>query len=249
VILSNSSVSKPTIPQLIDIAVKMENESAYEVLKWAIDTYGLGIGLASSFGAEDVVLVDLISKINKKTKIITLDTGRLDQETYDIIDVIRKRYDIHIEIYFPERSDVEQMVRTKGLNLMYDSIDNRKLCCEVRKVRPLDRALSNLDAWITGLRRDQTSTRLNIKKIEIDDLHGNIVKVNPLADWNTDMVWDYIKRNNIPYNKLHDLGYPSIGCEPCTRAVKPGDDQRSGRWWWENTMHKECGLHWKTSDK
>jgi phosphoadenosine phosphosulfate reductase len=249
VILSNSSVSKPTIPQLIDIAVKMENESAYEVLKWAIDTYGLGIGLASSFGAEDVVLVDLISKINKKTKIFTLDTGRLNQETYDIIDVIRKRYDIPIEIYFPERSDVEQMVRMKGLNLMYDSIDNRKLCCEVRKVRPLDRALSNLDAWITGLRRDQTSTRLNIKKIEIDDLHGNIVKVNPLADWNTDMVWDYIKRNNIPYNKLHDLGYPSIGCEPCTRAVKPGDDQRSGRWWWENTIHKECGLHWKTSEK
>src|SRR6185437_882814 len=196
--------------------------------KWAIDTYGTSIGLASSFGAEDVVLIDLMSKIDsKKAKIFTLDTGRLNQETYDIIDTIRKRYDITVEIYFPERNDVEQMVRTKGLNLMYDSIDNRKLCCNVRKVRPLARALSNLDAWITGLRRDQTSTRQSIKKIEIDDL----------------------QKNNVPYNKLHDLGYPSIGCEPCTRAVKPEEDQRSGRWWWENSVHKECGLHWKTQKR
>jgi phosphoadenosine phosphosulfate reductase len=247
VILVKSSVSRPTISQLGEIAAKMENKSAYQVLKWAIDTYGMAIGLASSFGAEDVVLIDLISNIDsKKVKIFTLDTGRLNQETYDIIDTIRKKYDITIEIYFPERNDVEQMVSTKGLNLMYDSIDNRKLCCDIRKVRPLARALSNLDSWITGLRRDQTSTRQTIKKIEIDDLHGNIVKVNPLADWNTDMVWDYIKKNNVPYNKLHDLGYPSIGCEPCTRAVKPEEDQRSGRWWWENSVHKECGLHWKT---
>jgi phosphoadenosine phosphosulfate reductase len=250
VILIKSSVSRLTISQLGEIADKMENKSAYDVLKWAIDTYGTSIGLASSFGAEDVVLIDLMSKIDsKKAKIFTLDTGRLKQETYDIIDTIRKRYDITVEIYFPERNDVEQMVRTKGLNLMYDSIDNRKLCCNVRKVRPLARALSNLDAWITGLRRDQTSTRQSIKKVEIDDLHKNIVKVNPLADWNTDMIWDYIKKNNVPYNKLHDLGYPSIGCEPCTRAVKPEEDQRSGRWWWENSVHKECGLHWKTQKR
>ena len=151
VIPVKSSVSRPTISQLAEIAAKMENKSAYHILKWAIDTYGMGIGLASSFGAEDVVLIDLISKIDsKKAKIFTLDTGRLNQETYDIIDTIRKRYDITIEIYFPERDDVEQMVRKKGLNLMYDSIDNRKLCCDIRKVRPLARALSNLDAWITG---------------------------------------------------------------------------------------------------
>jgi phosphoadenosine phosphosulfate reductase len=239
---------RPTIEQLQDIAENMEHKSAYHVLKWAIDKYGLSIGLASSFGAEDVVLIDLMNKIDsKRAKIFTLDTGRLNQETYDIIDIIRKKYDISVEIYFPERDDVEQMVRTKGPNLMYDSIDNRKMCCDVRKVRPLARALENLDAWITGLRRDQTSTRQTIKKVEIDELHRNIVKINPLADWNTDMVWNYIKANNVPYNKLHDLGFPSIGCEPCTRAIKPGEDPRSGRWWWESSVHKECGIHWKSN--
>jgi phosphoadenosine phosphosulfate reductase len=127
---------------------------------------------------------------------------------------------------------------------MYSNVDNRKLCCEIRKVHPLNRALRKLDCWITGLRRDQTTTRSNIKKIEIDHLHGNIIKVNPLADWTNEMVWDYIHKNNVPYNKLHDRGYLSIGCEPCTRAVRPGEDPRSGRWWWENAVHKECGLHW-----
>jgi phosphoadenosine phosphosulfate reductase len=247
VIMTKFGDPRPTIEQLQDIAENMENKSAYHVLKWAIDTYSMGIGLASSFGAEDVVLIDLMNKIDsKKAKIFTLDTGRLNQETYDIIDIIRKKYDISVEIYFPDRDDVEQMVETKGPNLMYDSIDNRKMCCDVRKVRPLARALENLDAWITGLRRDQTSTRQTIKKVEIDELHRNIVKINPLADWNTDMVWNYIKANNVPYNKLHDLGFPSIGCEPCTRAIKPGEDQRSGRWWWESSVHKECGLHWNS---
>ncbi len=247
VIMTNTGDPRPSLAQLQGMAENMENKSAYDVLKWAIDTYGSCVGLASSFGAEDVVIIDLMNKIDSKNaKVFTLDTGRLNQETYDIIDIIRKKYDIPVEIYFPERDDVEEMVRTRGLNLMYDSIDNRKLCCDVRKVRPLARALDNLDAWITGLRRDQTSTRQTIKKVEIDELHRNIVKINPLADWTTDMVWDYIKANNVPYNKLHDLGFPSIGCEPCTRSIKPGEDQRSGRWWWESSAHKECGLHWKT---
>jgi phosphoadenosine phosphosulfate reductase len=227
------------------IADEMEMKSAHNILKWAIDTYGLRIGLASSFGAEDLVLIDMMVKINKeKTKVFTLDTGRLNQETYDVIDEIRRKYRIQIIVYFPEQNEVEQMVRIKGMNLMYESVENRKLCCEIRKVHPLNRALDNLDAWITGLRREQTIMRSDIKKIEIDYSHDNIVKVNPLADWTHEMVWDYIHKNNVPYNKLHDIGYPSIGCEPCTRAVNPKEDPRSGRWWWENAAHKECGLHW-----
>jgi phosphoadenosine phosphosulfate reductase len=227
------------------IADEMEMKSAHNILKWAIDTYGLRIGLASSFGAEDLVLIDMMVKINKeKTKVFTLDTGRLNQETYDVIDEIRRKYRIQIIVYFPEQNEVEQMVRIKGMNLMYESVENRKLCCEIRKVHPLNRALYNLDGWITGLRREQTIMRSDIKKIEIDYSHDNIVKVNPLADWTHEMVWDYIHKNNVPYNKLHDIGYPSIGCEPCTRAVNPKEDPRSGRWWWENAAHKECGLHW-----
>lgn len=227
------------------IADEMEMKSAHNILKWAIDTYGLRIGLASSFGAEDVVLIDMMVKINKeKTKVFTLDTGRLNQETYDVIDEIRRKYGIQIIVYFPEQNEVEQMVRIKGMNLMYESVENRKLCCEIRKVHPLNRALYNLDGWITGLRREQTIMRSDVKKIEIDYSHDNIVKVNPLADWTHEMVWDYIHKNNVPYNKLHDIGYPSIGCEPCTRAVNPKEDPRSGRWWWENAAHKECGLHW-----
>jgi phosphoadenosine phosphosulfate reductase len=245
-----ASPSKPTVIQLERIADKMENRPAHEVLEWAIGTYGLGIALASSFGAEDVVLIDMMAKIDKEqTNVFTLDTGRLNQETYNIMDEIRNKYHINIDTYFPEKNEVEEMVRTKGMNLMYESIDNRRLCCEIRKVHSLNRALSKLNGWITGLRRDQAITRSAIKKIEIDFSHGNIAKINPLADWNTDMVWTYIRKNNVPYNRLHDLGYPSIGCEPCTRAVSPNEDPRSGRWWWESEVHKECGLHWDPGKK
>src|ERR671933_625425 len=171
---TQSVTPKPTSIQLQKIADEMENKSARDILKWAIDTYGLKIGLASSFGAEDVVLIDLMTYINKiKTRVFTLDTGRLNQETYDIMDEIRKRYDISIEVYFPNQSEVEEMVQSKGMNLMYESVNNRKLCCEVRKVHSLNRALSKLDGWITGLRREQTVTRANIKKIEVDYLHGS----------------------------------------------------------------------------
>jgi phosphoadenosine phosphosulfate reductase len=145
---------------------------------------------------------------------------------------------------FPDYLEVEKMVTENGVNLMYNSVEERKLCCGIRKVNPLRRMLKTLDAWITGLRRDQTSTRTAVKKVELDASNNNIVKINPIADWTNDMVWDYIKKNDIPYNKLHDKGYPSIGCAPCTRAIKPGEDLRAGRWWWENDFHKECGLHW-----
>lgn len=247
---TNVDMLKPTELQIKKIAEEMEDQSAMEVLKWAINAYAPKIALASSFGAEDVILIDMMVKINKeKAKIFTLDTGRLNQETYDVMDAIRKKYGIQIEVYFPEQRETEEMVKIKGMNLMYESVENRKLCCEIRKVHPLNRALSKLDGWITGLRREQAITRANIYKLEIDSSHGNIAKINPLADWTNEMIWDYIHKNNVPYNKLHDSGYPSIGCEPCTRAVHSGEDPRAGRWWWENATQKECGLHWDPTKK
>ncbi len=225
------------------VAKQLEDKSAEYVLRWAIDRFHPKIAFASSFGAEDMIIIDMLMKIRKDVRIFTLDTGRLNQETYDVMDAIRDRYNISIEVYFPDTKEVEDMVRKYGMNLFYHSIELRKLCCEIRKVRPLNRALQGLDAWITGLRREQADTRASIAKVEIDTQHNNIVKVNPLADWTWDMVWNYIRKNNVPYNKLHDKGYPSIGCEPCTRAIKPGEHFRAGRWWWEQGTYKECGLH------
>lgn len=224
---------------------ELEKKDAKDVLSWAMEKFSPKIAFASSFGAEDVVVIDLMVKIDKNnTRIFTLDTGRLNPETYEVMDIIQKKYQIPIETLFPDHLEVEKMVYENGINLMYQSVSNRKLCCEIRKVHPLKRILGTLDAWVTGLRRDQTFTRANTKKIEIDSSNNDIVKINPLADWTNDMVWDYIKQNGLTYNKLHDAGYPSIGCAPCTRAILPGDDLRSGRWWWENDLHKECGLHW-----
>jgi phosphoadenosine phosphosulfate reductase len=246
------SSQKPTSTsmQIEKLANDFDNKTAQEVLEWAFDTFGTKIALASSFGAEDVVIIDMMANIDKnKTKVFTLDTGRLNQETYDVMDAIRQRYGIPIEVYFPDQKEVEDMVRASGMNLMYESVENRKLCCELRKVHPLNRALSTLDGWITGLRRDQVVTRAETKKLELDTAHGGKVKVNPLADWTSEMVWDYIHKNNVPYNKLHDMGFPSIGCEPCTRAISPGEDPRAGRWWWEDASQKECGLHFDPSKK
>ncbi len=224
---------------------ELEKKDAKDILSWSMEKFSPKIAFASSFGAEDVVVIDLMVKIDKNnTRIFTLDTGRLNPETYEVMDTIQKKYQIPIETLFPDHLEVEKMVYENGINLMYESVSNRKLCCEIRKVHPLKRILGTLDAWITGLRRDQTFTRANTKKIEIDSSNNDIVKINPLADWTNDMVWDYIKHNGLTYNKLHDSGYPSIGCAPCTRAILPGDDLRSGRWWWENDLHKECGLHW-----
>lgn len=241
---------KLTPVQLEKLADEFESKSAQEVLKWALDTFGTRIALASSFGAEDVAVIDMMVKVDKnRTRVFTLETGRLNQETYDVMDAIRARYSIQIEAFFPDQKEVEGMIRSKGMNLMYESVENRKFCCEIRKVHSLNRALSNLDGWITGLRKDQVATRSTTKKIEIDAAHGGILKLNPIADWSSDMVWDYIRKNNIPYNALHDKGFPSIGCEPCTRAVQPGEDPRAGRWWWENAAAKECGLHFDPTKK
>lgn len=184
----------------------------------------------------------MIASLRKDTRIFTLDTGRLFPEAYDLIDTTCKRYGVQIEVYFPNAPSVEKMVKDKGINLFYDSIENRKLCCHIRKIEPLNRALEGLDFWISGLRREQSITRNDLSVVEWDALHG-MIKVNPLLEWSTEKVWDYIRDRNIPYNPLHDKGFPSIGCQPCTRAVEPGEDIRAGRWWWENPEMKECGLH------
>ena len=222
---------------------ELESKSPEEVVRWALTQFGNRVALASSFGAEDVALIHMMVAVDPKARVFTLDTGRLNQETYDVMDKIRERYHVSIEIMFPDTSAVERMVRAQGLNLFYHSIENRKLCCGIRKVEPLGRALGTVDAWITGLRRDQVVTRAAVKKIDVDADHGGIAKINPLADWTWAQVMGYVKQHQIPYNVLHDQGYPSIGCAPCTRAVKPGEDFRAGRWWLERPEQKECGLH------
>ncbi len=226
------------------INTEYEKASAVAFLQWALKNFGASkITVASSFGAEDVVLIDILMKLDPSVRIFTLDTGRLNEETYQVMDRIRSKYKINIESYFPDRQKVEALEKQKGFFSFRDSIDNRKECCAIRKVEPLQRALKGFEAWVTGLRRDQAVTRSGVSKIEVDAANGGIFKLNPLADWSNDDVWAYIRKNEVPYNKLHDAGYPSIGCEPCTRAVKAGEDIRAGRWWWENPEHKECGLH------
>lgn len=222
---------------------EFEPRTAEEILAWALGEFHPNIALASSFGAEDVVVIDMLMRLNPRARVFTLDTGRLPSETYDLMEGIRERYGLAIEVYFPQAEAVEALVRDHGVNLFYTSIENRKRCCGVRKVEPLGRALAGLDAWITGIRREQAVTRAEIQKVEVDLDHGGIVKVNPLADWNKEKVWEYIRALQVPYNALHEQGYPSIGCAPCTRAVKPEEDLRAGRWWWENPETKECGLH------
>ena len=234
----------------MDVAIKQaierdefSSQSAQEVIRWALEAFGERVALASSFGAEDVAIIHMMVQVNPKPRVFTLDTGRLNQETYDVMDHIREKYAASIEVMFPKADAVEAMVRERGLNLFYHSIENRKLCCGIRKVEPLNRALASVDAWITGLRRDQVVTRTRVKKVDVDHDHGGIVKLNPIADWTWEQVMRYVKQHGVPYNVLHDQGYPSIGCAPCTRAIKPGEDFRAGRWWWERPEQKECGLH------
>ncbi len=221
---------------------KLENASAEEILTEVATLFPGKISFASSLGYEDQIITHFIAVNNLPISIFTLDTGRLFPETYDLIDRTVAKYKLNIEVYFPSFKQVEQMVNEKGINLFYDSIENRKLCCGIRKTEPLNRALSQLEAWITGLRREQAVTRTHMQAVEWDAMHS-LVKVNPLIKWSAEQVENFIKSEGIPYNKLHDKGYPSIGCQPCTRAVQPGEDIRAGRWWWEQPEQKECGLH------
>jgi phosphoadenosine phosphosulfate reductase len=223
---------------------RLEGASPHEIIGFFAEEFNGRIAFATSLGAEDQVITEMIAGIDPGMKIFTLDTGRLFQETYDLLDITRKKYGLNIEVYFPDAMDVEEMVNSRGINLFYESAENRKLCCFIRKTEPLSRALQGIDAWICGLRRDQSVTRQEIKAVERDSLQQKI-KVNPLANWNLEQVWDYIHAHKIPYNTLHDKGYPSIGCLPCTRAVQPGEEIRAGRWWWESPENRECGLHQK----
>jgi phosphoadenosine phosphosulfate reductase len=231
-------------PELTVDPLAAEALEARDVLVFALSSLGRDrLAIASSFGAEDMVLIDLLASLEPRPRVFTLDTGRLPQETFDLIDQVRRRYAIEVEVYFPEAERVEAMVRAKGLNLFYESTENRSSCCHVRKVEPLGRALATVDGWVTGLRRDQIATRVETAKIALDPQHGGIWKVAPLADWSSERVWAYIRERELPYNALHDRGYPSIGCAPCTRAVQPGEDERAGRWWWERPEERECGIH------
>jgi phosphoadenosine phosphosulfate reductase len=220
-----------------------QGRPAEEVLGWAIRTFRPRIALASSFGAEEVILIDMWWRLDREVRVFSLDTGRLPEETYEVMDRIRGRYGIAIDTYFPDGPAVEALERERGYYSFRRSVEERKHCCGIRKVEPLGRALNGLQAWITGLRRDQAVTRAGVPQVEVDAAHRGILKVNPLAEWTERQVWDYIREYDVPYNALHDRGYPSIGCAPCTRAVQPGEDIRAGRWWWENPATKECGLH------
>ena len=220
---------------------QVEGKSAVEIIQWANETFDGKVTLASSLGQEDQVLTEMIGSM---MDVFTLDTGRLFPESYNLIADTEKKYGIKVKLYFPDAVEVEDMVSKKGINLFYESIENRKQCCKIRKLNPLRRALEPYKAWICGLRKEQSVTREGVKVVEWDGLH-QMFKINPLAEWSTEQMLNYIKEREVPYNPLHDKGFISIGCASCTRAVKPGQHLRDGRWWWESPEHKECGLHTK----
>lgn len=229
--------------ELLDKFKSIEQSDTKALLKKALELFPGKIALASSFSMEDAVLIDMLMELDSSARVFALDTGRLNDETYRCAEDIRAKYNLKIEWYFPKHSSVEQLVQLKGLYSFRESIENRKECCGIRKVEPLNRALKDLSAWITGQRKAQSQTRAELAVIEIDSTHGDIAKLNPLANWSFEQVKNYVSEKKLPYNSLYDRGYASIGCAPCTRAVKAGEDERAGRWWWENPEHKECGLH------
>ncbi|MDY3963481.1 MAG: phosphoadenylyl-sulfate reductase [Candidatus Cryptobacteroides sp.] len=213
-----------------------------EVLEYFLKEFPGKAALSSSLSYEDQVLTDMMVGIRKDARIFTLDTGRQFPETYELIDRTNMQYGISIEVFFPDFRKVQEMVREHGINLFYDSVELRHKCCEIRKIEPLKRALQGVDVWISGLRRSQSVTRAGMQMVEYDTA-DDVLKLNPLILWSEEQVKQYVKENGVPYNRLHEKGFPSIGCQPCTRAVAPGDDIRSGRWWWEDPDHRECGLH------
>jgi len=217
--------------------------TAEEILKAGVEAAGSKVSLACSFSVEDVVVIDLIRELQLPVGIFALDTGRLNEETYEVAEAVSERYGVSIDWYFPQREAVEKLEREKGLFSFRASLENRHECCRIRKVEPLGRALADLSGWVTGMRREQSVTRAEIAPVELDAAHGSILKINPLVAWTEAEVWAYAAKKRIPVNRLHKQGYPSIGCAPCTRAIKPGEHPRAGRWWWEDPENKECGLH------
>ena len=229
--------------QIHAAADRFEHAGAEEFLRWALERFHPRMAISAAGGVDGLAMIDMAWRIDPRVRVFTLDTGRLPPETYALFEEVRDRYGINVEFEFPDRQQVERMMFVSGPNLMYRSVDDRIRCCEIRKVEPLKRKLATLDAWVSGLRRDQWKTRKNVAKVELDHDHGGIVKLNPLADWSAEDVWDYVRKNDVPYHELFDHGYTSIGCAPCTRPVQPGEDERAGRWWWEQDTDKECGIH------
>lgn len=219
------------------------DDSPKEALRWAYETFPRVV-IVASFQAESSVLIDMAYRIRQGIEVLTLDTGRLPKETLEMIDLVRARYSIDIRVVTPEPGDVQEMVGRHGVDMFKRSPDQRRLCCAVRKTRPLARALHGYDAWVTGVRRSQTPTRAQTPTVALDPKHPGLTKIAPLAGWSKQQVWAYIHENELPYHSLYDSGYTSIGCAPCTRATTPGEDERAGRWWWEIDEVKECGIHW-----
>ncbi|MEJ2147147.1 MAG: phosphoadenylyl-sulfate reductase [Acidobacteriota bacterium] len=222
----------------------MENRQEHrtrQILRWVIDTFEGEWKLATAFGIEGMVLIDLLSKLTESPPVFTIDTGRLPQETYDLMERVRARYGLELEVFYPQTAQLEELVTLHGVNLFYESIEKRETCCRVRKVEPLQRALSGVQLWMSGLRRGQSNLRARRRMFEHDQERR--IKVYPLLDWTTEAVWEYICRHDVPYNRLYDQGYTSVGCAPCSRPTQSRHDLREGRWWWENDSKKECGLH------
>ncbi len=239
--------TNPVIDEVVRANIAIKRANALELLHAIAEEHGAQLGqvtFANSFGAEDMVLTDLILAERLPIEIFSLDTGRLPAETYTLMGEVEKRYDTKLKVYFPDATAVETYVRSQGINAFYESVELRKQCCAIRKVEPLRRALAGKKAWITGMRAAQSATRTELPVRQFDDANG-LEKYNPLSDWSEQEVWAYIRIHGLPYNALHDQFYPSIGCAPCTRAIAVGEDIRAGRWWWENPDSKECGLHAK----
>jgi len=233
------------VPDLSELE-RLEHASAPALLEWAIAEFGDSLAIATAFQAEGMVILDMASRLPGRVRVLTLDTGRLPEETYQMIETVRERYGITVETVAPDTAEVEAMVRLHGPNLFYREVSFRNLCCEIRKVRPLKRKLREFKAWVAGLRRGQNESRAAVRKVE--QIEGK-VKLSPLADWPMEQVRDYIQRHNVPVHPLYAAGYRSIGCAPCTRAVQPGEDERAGRWWWELDAAKECGIHFSPEGK
>jgi phosphoadenosine phosphosulfate reductase len=236
-------MSRLTRPEIATVAARLEARPAEELLAWALGEFGDRFAIVTSFQVEGMVVLDLARRLDPAVRVLTLDTGRLPEETYELIETVRVRFGVRVELVTPDPAAVKAMAAEHGPNLFRRDQALRRLCCQVRKVDPLGHALAGLDAWSTGLRRDGGPTRAGIAKVEPDPAHGSIVKLNPLADWTRKQVWAYAKANQLPVHPLYEQGYTSIGCAPCTRAVLPGEDERAGRWWWEAGPDKECGLH------
>ena len=243
---ADNPATRPELSDELRAAVAARAEAARALLATIVTEFGASgeVSFANSFGAEDMVLTDLILRHGLGIEIFSLDTGRLPAETYDLMREVERHYDTRLKVYFPEASAVEAYVRGEGINAFYDSIALRKTCCQIRKVEPLRRALKGKKAWVTGLRAAQSTTRTELPLRTFDDANG-LDKISPLSAWSETEVWAYIRIHEVPYNALHDQFYPSIGCAPCTRAVAVGEDVRAGRWWWEDPDSKECGLHVK----